>query len=68
MKLQNVYKLVLYISGEGKDQIGISYIGLKGIRTNLRKEQVVLTTYESKPNVKDHKVFNESEGMHQIGH
>lgn len=34
-KFQSVYKLILHISAEEKDKIGISYIGLKGIRTNV---------------------------------
>lgn len=34
-KFQSVYKLILHLSAEEKDQIGVTYIGLKGIKTNV---------------------------------
>jgi hypothetical protein len=65
-KLQDVFKLIVYIAAEDKDRIGITYFGLKGIKTNVKREQVVITTYESKPNLADHKVNLPSEAMHKF--
>jgi len=65
-KFQSVYKLILHLSAEEKDKIGVTYIGLKGIKTNFKKDQVVIATYESKPNVADHKTPNENKGFQSI--
>lgn len=66
MKLQNVFQLVLHLSALDKDQIGVTYIGIKGIQTSVKRTQPVLTTYESKPNVADHKVDQELKGFQSL--
>jgi len=67
-KFQNVHKLIIYFSNE-VSKISISYISLKGIKTNVRpfifylmktinykiKPQIVQAVYESKPMLSDHK-------------
>jgi hypothetical protein len=66
MKFQNVFQLVLHISAEDKDQIGVTYIGIRGIQTSVKRTQPVLTTYESKPNVADHKVDDQLKGFQDL--
>jgi len=66
MKFQNVHKLIIYLTNENQDQIGVTYIGVKGIMTNMKKDKIVIANYESKPNVKDHKTPNENQNFHSI--
>jgi hypothetical protein len=47
-KFQNVNKLALYFNSSNNDPIRISYIGLKGVRTQ-QKRKLVNTTYEIIP-------------------
>eukprot|EP01017_Pseudomicrothorax_dubius_P024762 TRINITY_DN2631_c0_g1_i1.p1 TRINITY_DN2631_c0_g1~~TRINITY_DN2631_c0_g1_i1.p1 ORF type:complete len:260 (+),score=63.32 TRINITY_DN2631_c0_g1_i1:60-782(+) len=53
-KFQNVSKLILFLKGR-EDRLGITYIGLKGEKTNM-KRQIVTAVYEAKPQLADHKV------------
>jgi len=51
----NVNNLVIAIPENfGADITEIKYIGIKGEKTNM-KRQVVIATYESKPIMADHK-------------
>ena len=34
-KFQGVHRLILHLSAEEKDKIGVTYISLKGIKTNV---------------------------------
>ena len=67
LKLQNVFKLILHLSNEKKDKIGVTYIGLKGIKSNIKPAQAVIATYESKPNVADHKVPEGEQNIQRLG-
>ncbi len=66
MKLQNVFQLILHLSDLNKDQIGVTYIGIRGIQTSVKRTVPVITTYESKPNVSDHKVDEQLKGFQDL--
>ena len=55
-KFLNTNSLVLYFpTNFGAKKTKIDYIGLKGVATK-NKRQIIETVYESKPQMKDHKV------------
>ena len=53
-KFVRVQKLCLHFKNEDADQIGLVYLGLKGIRTKAKK-YVVKANYEGVPMLEDHK-------------
>ncbi|KAJ1971599.1 hypothetical protein H4R35_005170 [Dimargaris xerosporica] len=63
-KFNNVRNLTLYFpSNFGADVTRIQYIGFTGEWTELREAPLV-TLYELKPNVADHKVPGDEQRMH----
>ena len=63
-KFMSVSSLTLHFpQNYGSSNTVIYYIGLKGERTGITTRQVILNSvYELKPNVKDHKLPEESKG------
>eukprot|EP01117_Protostelium_nocturnum_P007476 TRINITY_DN2672_c0_g1_i1.p1 TRINITY_DN2672_c0_g1~~TRINITY_DN2672_c0_g1_i1.p1 ORF type:complete len:213 (-),score=59.16 TRINITY_DN2672_c0_g1_i1:29-667(-) len=57
----NVNRIILYIPQNfGANTTKICYVGLKGDYSPLARREAVITSYESKPQLSDHKLPNES--------
>jgi len=66
-KFSNVTSLTLYFpENYGADTTKIYYVGLKGDYAPLPKREAIITSYESKPQLKDHQVPDESKGFRSV--
>eukprot|EP01016_Furgasonia_blochmanni_P022788 TRINITY_DN2476_c0_g1_i31.p1 TRINITY_DN2476_c0_g1~~TRINITY_DN2476_c0_g1_i31.p1 ORF type:complete len:148 (-),score=31.51 TRINITY_DN2476_c0_g1_i31:61-504(-) len=62
-KFQNVNTLILHMRSSTFDKLQITYIGFKGVKTNI-KRGIVIATYEAKPQLSDHKVKDQFESQY----
>jgi len=67
VKFSNISSITIFIKQNfGADTTRINYIGLKGEFTAPLKREAVITTYESKPQAKDHKIPGQDGVSRQI--
>eukprot|EP00008_Paramoeba_atlantica_P008587 CAMPEP_0201491220 /NCGR_PEP_ID=MMETSP0151_2-20130828/29003_1 /ASSEMBLY_ACC=CAM_ASM_000257 /TAXON_ID=200890 /ORGANISM="Paramoeba atlantica, Strain 621/1 / CCAP 1560/9" /LENGTH=209 /DNA_ID=CAMNT_0047877477 /DNA_START=18 /DNA_END=647 /DNA_ORIENTATION=+ len=63
---QSCSSILFFISKNfGEDETELAYIGLKGAHQELKRD-IVMTTYEAKPQPKDHPVGDETKGIHGV--